>query len=58
MSDEGALNQRMFEGIKRRFREYDQRKQEADRRANAAAHCAAAMLERILTDHRRRNHER
>jgi hypothetical protein len=54
MNDEGARNRRIFEGIKRRFREYDQRKQEADRRADAAAQCATAMLDRIVTDHGRR----
>jgi len=58
MSDEAARNRRIFEGIKRGFREYDKRKQQADRQANAAAQYAAAMLDRILTEHGRRNEQR
>jgi hypothetical protein len=55
MSVEAARNRRAFERIKRRFHEYDQRKQEADRKTEAAIRCANAMLDRIFAEHRRRN---
>ncbi len=58
MSDEGARNRRIFDGIKRGFSEYDKRKQQVDRQANAAAQYAAAMLDRIVTEQRRRNEQR
>jgi hypothetical protein len=58
MSGEGARHRRIFEGIKTGFREYDKRKQEADRQANAAARCADAMLDRILKEYGRRNGQR